>query len=189
MDEQQLIEGLKMADNKTLEYVYKEVVPSATSYLRKDIKDINTIEDLVLSAMEVLLINARNEKIKYLKGGIGAYFMGIVKNIRLKHFEKSKKAALTLNEDTFQIKSQEKDLEYSKEMTEKENYESRITQVNDALNRLSDVTCKKIILARYQDDIDPRDIAEEYDISYDAFRKRLSRCMKGLREILRQNTN
>lgn len=184
MNEKELLKGLQVADSKTLEYVYQHAVPQAVNFLKRDIKDVALIEDLVLSAMEALLLNARRQKIGNLKGGIGAYYMGIVKNLRLKHFEKLKKQAITLNEESFKLVSQQHDINTASDITEKENFESRIEKVIYALDQLPDTTCKNLILARYQNNVDPQELAEEHNMRYDALRQRLSRCMKALRKLL-----
>lgn len=184
MEEKKLIQGLKKADKETLRYVYEKVVPAAINFLRKNIKDESLIDDLILTGIEKLITNAIKDKIIHLNKGIGPYFMGIIKNLQLKYFREIQKSRVVVDEETYNIKSNERDLGSQKDEINQEQFIERSEDVRQALDALNNPDCKTMILKRYRDDADPQELASEYGLSYPAFRKRLSRCMQALREIL-----
>lgn len=170
IQEQELLDGLREGDEKTLEYIYGRYLPEAKRLIKSNSGNDEDAEDIFQEALVLVHNKLKNDHLN-LDCSLGAYLYAICKNMWWRRFRKQKKLVLS---SEFTAYDHELDLDALSQIINNEKY----SLVRTHFFRLNE-SCQKI-LNMFFEKIPMREIANKLGSTEGYVRKKKFKCKQAL---------
>jgi len=172
------INGLKKSDPEVIHTFIRDSLPILSSWIQKNSGSSSDVEGVIQEAM--LRLYKKVRKADFGKADIYNYFIGIGKNVWLDELGRRKKKKDVTNEAYPIYNDTENNTPYTlvKEAEELKAIQSKIQQLGKLCSKFIELLLKRI------DKQTDKQLAKQFNIDYDTFRQRKSRCLKNLRNLL-----
>ncbi len=183
MNQRNIIESFIKNDKEVILFYYKKLYAQIKKNVLMNGGDEDDVRNIIWKAFHAFKVQC--QKKETLPSNIEAYIVQIARFLWYKELKKKKEKQM-IHQYYNEIKENQK-LEKSIEATLIETDRQEIAlQFQEHLNNLS-LQCQQIIRLRYQYGLPHTDIADRFNISEVASRKRLSRCLKDLALFIDSN--
>jgi RNA polymerase sigma-70 factor (ECF subfamily) len=174
--EHEIIQGIKEKNEIILSYLIRKLKPKVFYWIRKQGGSEEHAEDNFQDTWLAVLINIHRGK--YHEGNFEAYFKKVSKNIWINGIRNNRIELDAIKNDMKDDSEGERNLKLLKDI--------QYGIVCQKLMELSE-ECRKILVLRFYEDAELKDIADQLNISINFVPVRLYRCKRYLLELLKND--